>query len=293
MKKTTSTLLGVLLLSLNPSTVFSQVISKVKDQKALLDLQGAPAQEGEEFFSLDSQGKKKSILKIKQIKGDKAVADVLKGKPEVGQTLQSRTGGSASADTAGASSTETSSATGKRKTGRTWGVLGGFAQDKMDASFSYLTTNYTANMTGNGFALTGFYDMPMSKDFILRGSAGLEQFVGAADMGVKVCDSGTSATCNVNIMYLSFYGQAKYNIISGRAKFWVAGGLGYLFAASKSSNVLKTDGLSTYVIVPSIGADIPMGGGFLPLAFDYIMFPDSTTVKANAMALRAGWGWYF
>lgn len=266
---------------------FSQVITKVKDQKALLDLQGQPVQEGEEFFGLDSQGKRKSILRIKQIKGDRAVADILKGKADVGQTLQARTGGS------GSSSDSENSSHSKKSMRPTWGIMGGFAQDKMDASFTYSSTSYIANMKGNGFTLTGYYDHPLSPNFILRASGGLEQFIGSASMSASVCGSGTSSSCDVNVLYLSAYGQAKYNLNLSPTKYWVAGGLGYLFPMTKSSNVLDTSKLTTWAIVPSVGVDIAMPTGILPIQLDYVLFPDSQTVKANAIVIRAGWGWYF
>ncbi len=254
----------------------------------------------QEFYSIDANGKKKSLLKITQVKGDKALADIVKGTAEAGQTLQAKgtpgAGGGASDNSSKENSSPMNqSASGSSKNftkkGETWGILGSFGMNKMDASLTVSTVKYTANMTGTGFGLLGFYDFPMSKSFVLRGSTGLEQFIGNGTVSAAVCNG--SANCSVNIMYLSFYGAAKYIFVNGKMKIWGAAGLGYLFAASKSSNILKTDGLSTYVIVPSLGIDIPLGGGFIPIAVDYALYPDSADVKASTTNIRAGWGWNF
>lgn len=288
----------LIILTLISTSALAQTVTMVKGQKALIDLQGTSVKAEDEFFTLNAAGKKIGIIKIRTIKGGKATADILKGKVEVGNSLQSRGGGSAHATSSGDSSGSTqdtssgSSPSALRKS-ETWGILGSFGMDKMDASFTNSSVKYTTNMQGTGFGLLGFYDHPMTKDFILRGTAGIEQFISNGTLTTAVCGNGTSNDCSVNIMYLSFYGTAKYILVGGKAKLWLGGGLGYLFAASKSSNVLKTDGLSTYVIVPSLGVDIPIGAGFLPIVFDYTLYPDSADVKASAMSIRAGWGWYF
>ncbi|MBL7671253.1 MAG: hypothetical protein JNM39_12280 [Bdellovibrionaceae bacterium] len=279
----------------------AQTVKTVKGKKALLELQGTPAQVGQAFYAVDASGKKKALLKVTQVKGDRALVDIVQGTTEAGHTVQAK--GSTSARTTGPPANKDNSTTedtagsspsssGKSsKKGETWGLLGSFGMNKMDASLTVATVKYTANMTGAGFGLLGFYDFPLSKNFILRGTTGLEQFIGNGTISAAVCNG--SAICSVNIMYLSFYGAAKYIFVNSKIKIWAAGGLGYLFAASKSSNILKTDGLSTYVIVPSLGIDIPVGNGFIPITVDYALYPDSADVKANSTSVRAGWGWYF
>ena len=43
-----------------------------------------------------------------------------------------------------------------------------------------------------------------------------------------------------------------------------------------------------------VGADFAMGGGaIMPVAFEYAIFPGSTTVKAQSMLLKAGYGWKY
>lgn len=293
-------LFGLFFLVFSPFST-AQTVKTVKGKKALLELQGTPAQVGQTFYAIDASGKKRALLKITQVKGDKALVDILQGKTETGQIVQPKSG--PPSDTPG-STTRTDNSTTKdaansglsssgksSKKGETWGLLGSFGMNKMDASLTVATVKYTANMTGAGFGLLGFYDFPLSKSFVLRGTTGLEQFIGNGTLTAAVCNG--SANCSVNIMYLSFYGTAKYIFINGKVKIWGGGGLGYLFAASKSSNILKTDGLSTYVIVPSLGIDIPVGSGFIPITVDYALYPDSADVKANSTSVRAGWGWYF
>ena len=69
-------------------------IKKLKGTRALVSVDGTSLKEGAQYFGLDAAGKKRSLLKISKIKGDQATADVIKGKPEVGQTLSFASGGS-------------------------------------------------------------------------------------------------------------------------------------------------------------------------------------------------------
>jgi hypothetical protein len=289
------TLLGLLLL-LNSETS-AQTIKLVKGRKVLIELQGSAAEINQEFFSVDASGKKKSLLKIVQVKNGKAVANILKGKPLAGQNLQPRGGSKSSAATSESSPSSekgaSSSGPAPRSKIESWGILGSYGLNKMTATKTSNAINYVASMTGAGFGILGFYDYPMSENFVLRGMTGVEQFVVNGDVTAAVCNS--SLACEVNIMYLSFYGAAKYHLTTGKMRFWMAGGIGYLFAASKSSNILKTDGLSSYAIVPSIGLDMTVGKtGFVPIAIDYAIYPDTGTVTGTSTtSIRIGWGFFF
>ena len=260
-------------------------VKKIKGTKALLSLEGTDAKVDDQFFTVNAAGKKRSLIQITSLKGDQAVANVVKGIPEVGQTLLA----------VASASPKKSKALGQKKSSKAssassslkhMGLLGSYLMNKMAVNFTVGGINYSTAMTGTGFGLLGYYDYDYTNAFQLRASGGIEQF--------QVAESCTVlAACNVNITYLSGYGIAKYNFINGATKVWAGGGLGLLYALSKASTVLDTALItSTYTITLSAGADFDMGGGaYLPVVLDYSMFPSSASVTASYIALRVGWGW--
>ena len=258
-------------------------IKKLKGTRALISIDGTSLKEGDQYFGLDMAGKKRSLLKISKIKGDQATADVIKGKPEVGQTLSLAS--AASSAPVGRAKSISKASPGNSPYSH-MGVLGSYMMDKMAVKFSVSGTDYTTNMAGTGLGVLGFYDYDVSHKFQLRGMGGLEQFQVSESCAVL-------GACNANITYLSGYGIAKYNFIKGPTSFWGGGGLGFLYAISKSSTVLDSSLITTnYVMTASFGAEFDMGqGAYFPVGIDYSIFPASPTVTASFIALRLGWGW--
>ncbi len=270
------------------STAHSASVKVVKGKQALINTDGSNFKVGQELMAKDAQGKNRAILKITKLGKAQALAEILKGKAEVGYSIAARR--PASID---GSSTTGSSSFSRGVSGKKMGVLGTYLNNTMNARFSLDSVNYTASMSGTGLGVLGYYDMPIAKDFELRGMGGLEQFIAKESKTAAVCDAGTSTNCNVNITYLSMYGMVKYKFIKGKTNYWGGGGLGYLLAASKSSTVLNTSQISTnQVFTLSAGMDMGLSGNtILPISLDYSLFPSSGTVSASMIALRVGWGW--
>ncbi|MFN9069077.1 MAG: hypothetical protein ACK5V3_17775, partial [Bdellovibrionales bacterium] len=65
----------------------AQSVSKISGTRVLLELGEMTASTGDRLITVDANGKRKGLVQIRQIKGTKATADILKGKPEVGHTL--------------------------------------------------------------------------------------------------------------------------------------------------------------------------------------------------------------
>lgn len=292
-----------LLILISNSWAWANKVSQVKGKRALLELDQTTVSPGEEFFTVDAAGKKKGIIKIKQVKGKKAIADIVRGKPEAGHSLTPRIAptksGTASpgkrtrkSTESSASSTETMTPTSSTASG--WGVLGNVYMNSMTAKIIVSgPREVTVSMKGTSFGVGGLYDYRMSSNFAIRGIGGFDQYQLSGSTPLNDCSN--SMTCTVSINYLSGYGIARYDFTTGPTKFWAGGGLGFLFALSKSSTILDTTQISTNLVyMGSFGADIKMSGNsFLPLQFDYAFFQGSDSVKANSMIFRAGWGFYF
>ncbi len=275
----------LVILTLVYSSAESATVNKIKGTKALISVEGSDLKINDQFFTVSSTGKKRGLLQITSIKGDQAVANVIKGIPEIGQTLLA-VSAAPQKTSKGSIQKKSSKASSSSSNFKHMGLLGSYLMNKMAVNFTVAGANFSTAMTGTGFGLLGYYDYDYTNAFQLRAAGGIEQF--------QVAEACTSlAACNVNINYLSGYGVAKYNFINGATKVWAGGGLGLLYAISKASTVLDTALItSTYTITLSAGADFDMGGGsYLPVVLDYSMFPSSASVTASYIALRVGWGW--
>lgn len=297
-------------------TSAAAVVTSVKGDKALINLEGSETVVGEEFYLVNpTTNKKKAIIRIKQIKQGRAVADVVKGKAENGFTLQlkmdSAAGHKAAEEEEAAPAASSShkkspyaTASGTRSAASpqylkfakdSWGIMAEYMNDTMIASHSWVPTtgipiNATAHMTGSGFGVGGFYDYAYSNEIIFEGLGAIEQFNVA---GASSQMSAGDCNCNAKIQYLSGYGIAKYNFTEGHYRAWVGAGGGLLMTMSQSSNILVSGSTSvneTYLI--EVGVDIQLSRkNYIPLALQYEAFPASPSVNANMITLKAGWAW--
>lgn len=264
---------------------FAGSIKTVKGKQVLISLDGDSVREGQELKVRDASKKLRAIVKVKKVGKTQAIAEIVKGKAEVGYVIGNRSPAAVDAD--GSSSYDTEVTSPSSLTKSRYGVLGAYLNNSMNAKYSVNSVDYQTTMTGSGFGVLGYYDFTLTKDFEVRGSAGLEQF------STKNAGCGGNLNCDVNINYISAYGLAKYKFTKGKTQIWGGGGLGFLTAMSKSSTVLDVGQISSnQVFTLALGADIAMSKKqVLPVALEMSMFPSSGTVSASMMSLKVGWGW--
>ena len=293
-----------LLLSLAGFKIKADQVTQVKGQRALVEFDQTTTTPGEEFYTLDKEGNRKGLIKITQVKGKKALSEILKGKPEAGQTLTPKIAPSKQPPSTAAKPTRRTQKKIEENDdalivpisegASSWGGFGNVYMNSMSAKVVVAGPREVAvNLQGTSFGLGGFYDYRWSPDFALRGIGALDQYQLAGSTPLNDCENTTS--CTVSINYLSSYGIARYDFTQDRTRFWAGGGFGYLFALSKSSSILDTSQISTSLVyVGSVGADIQMSGkSFIPVQFDYVIFQGSGSVRSSSMVLRAGYGFYF
>ncbi|MEN0058256.1 MAG: hypothetical protein AAGB31_05435 [Bdellovibrio sp.] len=287
----------ILSLILFSTTSFAASVTAVKGQKVLISMDGDLIQEGEEFFLINPSSRKRTaIIRIKQIKGDKALGDILKGSATAGHTLQAKASStSISRDVApGGDTAATTSEKFTLPLRPSYGLVGGYIQNSMTATVSYkdgfgVTQKSEAAMSGSGFAVGGFYDHVFTQSLVGRGYVGLEQFNATTTIDTSACTNST--TCDAKINYLSFYGLGKWYPWQGQYRPWLGGGVGYLYAVSKSSTALK-DVSGNQVFTLALGADIQKDRrNYIPISLEYNMFQSTSTVKANMILLKIGWAW--
>lgn len=272
-----------------PLVSFSQSVTKIGKTEVIFNLEGLNVENDQEFYIVDDAGKKKALVKVSQFNSKQAKAKVIRGKVadiREGMRISERSPASVGETTMSPSPTKS------LRPRNSWGAMGSFMMNSMNAKFSYNGANQSAAMSGSGFGALGYYDYTLNRDLQFRGAMGIEQFSAKQQKEVAVCQKGASTECNVNISYMSFYGLGKYNITKNKNKIWVGAGMGYLMAMSKSSTVLDTSLItSNQVLTMAFGVDMGLASNqIVPIAVEYSLFPSSSTVSASFISLKVGFG---
>lgn len=292
----------LLLLFCLPS--WGATVKAVKGTRVLVELEGASSSAGEEYFLIDpASTKRRAIIRIRQVKGDQAIAEILKGKAQSGYTLQAKAHSTINNTSARARKADRSFSNPSEDiltaSGRfplvpknSYGVLGSYLSHSMNAKFvASPGRTASSSLSGSGFGVGGFYDHSLTDKLTGRAHASYEQFNAQGTTPLADCDGST--TCDVKINYLSVYGLAKYQLTSSKYRMWIGGGVGFLLAMSKSSTVLNASQISTnQVFTAAFGTDVYFNSkNYIPLSLEYNLFPASSTVTASSIILRAGWAW--
>lgn len=275
---------------------YAAEIIKIKGKSALIDLKGDPATPGDVFFALSNDGKKRGLIKISKVKGDKAIGKITKGRAEAGMSLELKPGKAAPTATAAADSEESeageASADGANRK-MYWGAMFGFNRTSMKAQVNDFTDSTlvkgTTDMSGMSFSAKGLFDYEVFHKIWFRGMSGLE---GLDVSGNSICGSGNVQACNAQIWYLTFdfIGRYVFQEQSAKMRWWAGGGIEMLFPASKKATALNTKTITTTsVMAITGGVDWQLSPKYyVPISIEYGIFPSSSEVKANWIAVRAG-----
>jgi hypothetical protein len=282
------------------SQAFAATVSQVKGNRLLVQLDGLEIAVDSEFFILTPEGKRVGLAKVKAVKGERAVADLLKGRAQIGFSVQVRSAAAGTAKKASegtdVKSNDRKGMAVKSKPKNVGGVLFGLANNSMSLTAQYGTTKSDLSMKDSGFLVKGFYDYSLTKDFVARLGAGLQMFSVKGSTTTNICENGASTSCEVAFTYLAAEAVAQYYFSDGSFRPW--GGLGYhfLIAATKKNNIpnLSSDTSTNQMISFGAGFDYWMSkDSFIPFSFHYGMFPGSSNVSASAMIIQAGYGFGF
>lgn len=241
---------------------------------------------GDRYFVMVG-GKRKAIVQVTKVKGNRAIGKILKGNAAVNGTLEPAGSSSASAST---SKKRKGSSGGVPYSELTMGVLAGFAMDSQTVnavSQTNTTVTESISMSGSGFSLKGFGDMPVSGPIGVTARLGIEQFSvkGKASFGEPKTD----------IMYVSADLLLRYLFLEGEFAPFAAAGIGLHFPLSKSSDVLDVQRISsTSVFLFNAGANYALSDSmYLTGLAEYGLFPPSNDVKTSFIAIRGGVGMRF
>jgi len=274
-------LLSLVLICTTISTeAFAARVKSVKGKRVVVNLEGDSVRVGDVMQVKNSSGKTVALVKIRQIKGQSALAQLGKGKVAAGMMVVPRgvTGGSTAAG----------AATGSTSSSRAYiGGMLGYAMGNVTADVG--TTNVT--MTGGAVSAKAFFDYEMFSSVWFRGSTGLE---GLSATGPANASCNAGSACKISVNYISFDFWGRY--VFGHSSFrpWVGAGFSLMFPLSKSATAVQASSVSeTNVISAGGGIDWFFGNSFIPIQVEYGMYPKSETVNASAIAFRVGYGFAF
>lgn len=281
-------LLQILLLSFLVSPAYAVSILNIKNDKVLLDLQDEELAPGERLIARNADGKGKALLEVKQVKGNKAIAVILKGEVEKEFTLAKRTPKKEGEkeDTKEVAKEKDSESDRKSvlKLNADWGVTAGMGTNSMTVK----STASSATLVGTSPNLSAFYQRQLDEEFSTRLFAGYHAFQVSGTS--SICSGGN---CSVDISYLGLEALVRYAFVKkANWQFNAGAGLGFLFPITKSSNIVNTSKITTnQTLLISMGLDWKLGkNSFMPIQLDYALFPDNSTSSANQMILRLGYG---
>lgn len=277
-----------LTLILTTSVSWAAQVKAVKGKKVLIDMQSDAFKSGD-ILKLESQnGKTVGLVKITRVKGTLAEG-ILKGKAEKGMVAKLKPKKAAKTKSASAEHTSSDDSSSDSTAGNAWGFMLGMNSTSADIKN---TNSVTVALKGNGFSAMGFVDYNLMPSINLRVMAGMEQFnVESTDL----CGTPATVSCDAKITYLALDAWARYLMSMGTFRPWVGGGFYMMFPMSKSSSALDTASITnTSVFAVGGGVDIAMSGGsIIPIQIEYDLYPSSESVKASAIAVRAGYGFGF
>lgn len=277
---------GILSLCLFMNSADAAVVKRVKGTSVLVDLESDSAQEGDTYFLINEEGKKKAIVKIVKVKETQAIAKVVKGTPAEGMTLLYRPGKQDSHSSTGA----------ERSTHNSRLNFGGYAGFSMANMTVKVTNNTTTapnqNLTGPSFSGHVFFDYALFEKLGFRGSLGVQQFNATGD---KVCGNTANQNCDANIVYANMNGMFRFIMSTGDFRPWLGGGFGFLFPLSKSSTALTPASITnTSIGFGGAGFDWFISPtDFIPVSVEYGILPSSSDVSANLISIRIGYGTSF
>ena len=239
---------------------------------------------GDKVFVISETGKKIGLLEITGIKDDKVVGTLLKGRFELGATIDQ------SYSDIRTSIQERAQYSGKIN----YGLLLGQNSQAM-AIQARDSSGQTENLTlkGSNMAYKFFVDYNYSNNINIRSAVGVNpmNLSGSPSNGAESFCSNT-ASCDANFGYYSIESHVLYNFINMPTRFWGSIGYAYLFASQASTNVgaLDTSIKSNWNIPIQIGTDIPFGNIFFPVFFQYAWFNSGSDIVTSSTGIFVGVG---
>ena len=270
------------------SAVEAAFVEKVRGKQVLINNEDTDIQVGERYY-LVVDGKRRAIVKISKVRGGKSIGVVTKGRAVPDASVEPVRRVRPAFDDDGEEEQQPARRRRARRSPRDpdivavpTTIIGGLVGFAMDSQ-TVTTNSRSVSMSGSGYSVKAFGDIPLScrLGFIARG--GIEQLELSGE------NEKTS------IMYLTVDALLRYAFSEGTFVPFAAGGLGIHYPMSKNSTILDESKIAmTSVFFADVGLNYKMSEDlYLTAHVEYGYFPPSSTVNTNFIAIRAGAGWRF
>jgi hypothetical protein len=273
-------------------------VEKVRGNAVLVNGEELPLNVGDEFLTSSDGERKTGWIRIKNIKNNRAVAEILKGSVSVGQRLIPKATSKNRSDDSGSHGADVRD---RSRGKRAWGLLLGYSMDSMKftAGDSNVPPVHTepASLSGSSYKLKGFYDRPWTDTFGLRLLGGLDGFNGTYSAQSAVINRNGAATSSVSVTFIALEAEIFWNIYkTQRVTYWLGAGYSFEYAMSSSTNLYSLQMNSSYTnsIFFGGGANIQISAtNFIPVAIHYNYYVAGSGITQSAINLYGGYGWYF
>lgn len=288
-------LVGAFVLAL-PFSAWAGTVQQVKNGKVLMSLDGEEASVGDEFYVVNSSGKKTAIVQITQVKNGKALGMITKGKAAPNDSTELKGSGGGGMESSGGGGGKAFIRSNMKKFGiNIKMMMNAITTKQQDNSTPPLQEDVA--MKGSNMGLMGTLDYPLSPMLIGRGTVAYEMLDIAGTATRNVCGGKTSTACDAKITYLSFGGYARYDIIKSAFNLWVGAGGTLKIPMSKSSTSLTEGDIKmANTIAFTAGVDYQMNNKyFIPVSFEYhySLNKSDTVPTIDQIAIQGGFGFLF
>ena len=284
-----------------PFCSHAQSISKISGKSILLQDITESQKIGSEWLTVNEAKRKTGLIKIKQVRGAQAVAEILDGTVFIGQTLLPKPPPVSrfEEDPDIIPISQPSSINKTKSTKYFVGALFGYSMDNMsflagDANNPPLITD-TVNLRGTHFDLKGYYDSPYNDKWTIRYTAGLDGFAGNYDTSKTVINKDNGGTSNVTVSTYAFEAEAMWTIDKTKLyKTWIGGGYSFQYTSANSTNMYSLSMSSSYsnVIMIGGGADFVQSSKYtMPIFFNYNTYLAGKGITQTSMVFGIGIGW--
>jgi hypothetical protein len=270
-------------------------VTKVKNDSVAISLESENEIEENKLYLVMVGGKKKAVVKVTKVRGQKALGKVLKGQAVMNGTLQLFEKNSAkNADSKKSKSsslakanTETQPKAKRYRRRRfntdniTFGLLVGLGNDTQ--TITNTSTNNSEALSGNGTSAKAFVDMPLAGSTGAIARVGIEKF------------NASSSNFSTEIQFTTVDLLLRYNLIEAQFTPFIQGGLGVFIPGDVTTNAIDEANIGpTTVILGGLGFNYYFDEFMYVQAHgEYSMFPPSESVFTSIIAARLGVGFSF
>ncbi len=265
-------------------------VVKVKGKKVFIILDqeevGATSK-GDNLYTTTRAGKKRGIVTVRAIKGNKVIGQLRKGKAASRMLTKARNKGPRKKqrrrddpmmmeDASEVAQTEVLERSEFPE--MMFGLVGTYGQATQNVA-------NVADMSGSLLGVKAVFDYELFSNFGVKARLGMDM------LSVTGSNGGAEFQTDINYLTLDFF--LRYYVIRGNSfGLFLNGGLGIYSPMSTdlgSNAALQEDSISTTSVgILGLGIAIPLGGMEIQLGADYFIFPPSDDVETSVFGAKLG-----